>query len=66
LVLPHEWRARALKETDEVVLLVSEEYIKIVRHNIDLSRYVNSVEVDAENFADYHALRQELRGRHGG
>ena len=66
LVLPREWRARMLKETDEVVLLMSEDSIKIVPRNIDLSRYVNSVEVDVENFADYHALRRELRTKHGG
>ena len=66
LVLPREWRVRMLKETDEVVLIMSEDSIKIVPRNIDLSRYVNSVEVDVENFADYHALRRELRAKHGG
>ncbi|MEM2936669.1 MAG: AbrB/MazE/SpoVT family DNA-binding domain-containing protein [Candidatus Bathyarchaeia archaeon] len=66
LVLPREWRERVLKETDEVVLLMSDHSLMIVPHNIDLSRYVNSVEVDVENFADYHALRRELRTKHGG
>ncbi len=60
LVLPREWRARVLKETDEVILFMAEDFIKIVPRNIDLSRYVNSVEVDVENFVDYHALRREL------
>jgi len=66
LVLPREWRDGVLKETDEVVLLMTKDSIKIVPRNIDLSRYVNSVEVDVENFADYHALRRELRAKHGG
>jgi len=60
LVLPHEWRVRALKETDEVLLLMFDDHIKIVPRNIDLSRYVDSIEVDVENFADYHKLRREL------
>ena len=66
LVLPREWRAQVLKENDEVVLLMSEDSLKIVPRNIDLSRYVNSIEVDVENFADYHALRRELRAKRGG
>jgi len=66
LVLPREWRAQVLKEKDEVVLLMSEDSLKIVPRNIDLSRYVNSIEVDVENFADYHALRRELRAKCGG
>jgi len=63
LVLPHEWRVRALKETDEVLLLMFDDHIKIVPRNIDLSRYVDSIEVDVENFADYHKLRRELRAK---
>ena len=63
LVLPREWRVSALKETDEVVLLIFDDHIKIVPRNIDLSRYIDSVEVDVENFADYHELRRELRAK---
>ena len=66
LVLPHKWRVRALKETDEVILLVFDDHIKIIPHNIDLSRYVDSVEVDVENFADYHELRRELKAKREG
>jgi len=66
LVLPRGWRDRVLKETDEVVLLMSEDSLKIVPRNIDLSRYVDSVEVDVENFADYRAFRRGLRAKHGG
>ena len=63
LVLPHEWRVRVLKETDEVVLLMFDDHIKILPRNVDLSRYVDSVEVDVENFANYHELRRELRAK---
>lgn len=66
LVLPHEWRVKALKETGEVILLMFNDYIKIMPHNIDLSRYIDSVEVDVENFADYHELRRELRAKREG
>lgn len=66
LVLPREWRVRALKETDEVLLLIFDDHIKIIPHNIDLSRYIDSVEVDVENFANYHELRRELRAKREG
>jgi len=66
LVLPREWRTKALKGTDEVILLMFDDHIKIVPHNIDLSRYVNSIEVDVENFADYHKLRRELGAKREG
>ena len=35
--------------------------VEIFRRNVDLSKYVDSVEVDVENFEDYHELRRELR-----
>lgn len=35
--------------------------VEIFRRDIDLSKYVDSVEVDVENFEDYHELRRELR-----
>jgi len=66
LVLPREWRLSALKETDEVILLIFDDHIKIVPHNTNLSRYIDSVEVDVENFADYHELRRELRAKREG
>ena len=48
LVLPREWGVSALKETDEVVLLIFDDHIRIVPRNIDLSRYIDSVEVDGK------------------
>lgn len=66
LVLPHEWRVKALKGTNEVVLLIFDDHIKLIPRNMDLSSYVNSVEIDVENFADYHKLRRELRSKREG
>ncbi len=36
--------------------------VEILPRDVDLSKYVDSVEVDVDNFGgDYHKLRKELR-----
>ena len=35
--------------------------IEVFPRDVDLSKYVDSVEVEVDNFADYHEMRKELR-----
>jgi 2-hydroxy-3-keto-5-methylthiopentenyl-1-phosphate phosphatase len=35
--------------------------VEIFPRDVDLSKYVDSVEVDVDNFEDYHEMRKELR-----
>ena len=32
-----------------------------IKKEVDLSKYVDSVEVEVDNFEDYHEMRKELR-----
>lgn len=62
IVLPISWRRR-IKGGDEVVVIEEEGgKVEILPRDVDLSKYVDSVEVDVDNFGgDYHKLRKELR-----
>lgn len=59
IVLPISWRRRI--KGDEVVVIEEEGKVEILPRDVDLSKYVDSVEVDVDNFGDYHELRKELR-----
>ncbi|ASI98387.1 AbrB/MazE/SpoVT family DNA-binding domain-containing protein [Thermococcus celer] len=59
IVLPISWRRRI--KGDEVVVIEEEGKVEILPRDVDLSKYVDSVEVDVDNFGDYHKLRKELR-----
>ncbi|MCK4731741.1 MAG: AbrB/MazE/SpoVT family DNA-binding domain-containing protein [Methanophagales archaeon] len=58
VVLPISWRRR-MKE-DEVVVIEEKAKVEIFPRDVDLSKYVDSVEVDVDNFEDYHEMRKEL------
>jgi len=59
IVLPISWRRRI--KGNEVVVIEEEEKVEILPRDVDLSKYVDSVEVDVESFEDYHEMRRELR-----
>lgn len=58
VVLPASWKHMRGKE---VIVVEREGRVEIFPRDVDLSKYVDSVEVDVENFEDYHELRRELR-----
>ena len=58
IVLPISWRRRV---DDEMVVVERGEKVEIFPRDVDLSKYVDSVEVDVGTFDDYHALRKALR-----
>ncbi|MFZ1128746.1 AbrB/MazE/SpoVT family DNA-binding domain-containing protein [Methanoregula sp.] len=59
IILPKAWRNRL--KTGSVVVIDEDDRLEIRPADADLSRFVDSVEVDAEQFGDYHALRRKLR-----
>ena len=59
IILPRSWRNRF--KTGYVVIVVEDDRLEIRPADADLSRFVDSVEVEAEHFDDYHDLRKELR-----
>ena len=59
VVLPISWRRRMKGE--EVMVIEEKAKVEIFSRDVDLSKYVDSVEVDVDNFEDYHELRKELR-----
>ena len=59
VVLPISWRRRMKGE--EVMVIEEKAKVEIFPRDVDLSKYVDSVEVDVDNFEDYHELRKELR-----
>ena len=58
IVLPVSWRRRG---DDEMVVVEKEEKVEIYPRDVDLSKYIESVEVEVGTFADYHERRKELR-----
>lgn len=59
VVLPVSWRRRM--KSDEVMVIEEKEKVEILPRDVDLSKYVDSVEVDVGNIEDYHEVRNELR-----
>ena len=59
VVLPISWRGRL--KSDEVVVIEESEKIEILPRDVDLSKYLDSVEVEVGNIEDYHEVRKELR-----
>ncbi|MFO8018992.1 MAG: AbrB/MazE/SpoVT family DNA-binding domain-containing protein [Promethearchaeia archaeon] len=62
IVLPHKWREKELKETDEVILFEEEGMLKIIpKKKIDLTKFFDSLEFDEDlidkldNWADFEA-----------
>ena len=62
IVLPFEWRRKVLKD-DEVLVIAYEDRVEVIPRTSSLADFINSVEIDAKNFEDYHRLRKELRAR---
>lgn len=59
VVLPVAWRRR--RKSDEVMVIEERAKVEIFPRDVDLSKYVDSVEVEVDNFEDYHEMRKELR-----
>jgi len=59
IILPKAWRNRL--KTNNVMIIDEDDRLEIRPADTDLARFVDAVEVDAEHFDDYHALRKELR-----
>lgn len=48
-------------KSDEVMVVEESAKVEIFPRDVDLSKYVDSVEVEVDNFEDYHKVRKELR-----
>ena len=59
ITLPSAWRKS--KNVKEVLIIETDDKLEIIPANADLSKYIDSVEVDAKDWDDYHRLRKELR-----
>ncbi|MFQ6072565.1 MAG: AbrB/MazE/SpoVT family DNA-binding domain-containing protein [Methanosarcinales archaeon] len=59
VVLPVAWRRRM--KSDEVMVVEERAKVEIFPRDADLSKYMDSVEVEVDNFEDYHEMRKELR-----
>jgi DNA-binding transcriptional regulator/RsmH inhibitor MraZ len=59
IILPPSFRKKA--KGGFVLLVELDNKIEVYPGGADLSKCFDSVEVDVENFEDYHALRRELR-----
>jgi len=59
VILPKSWRE---KQNIKAVVIIDEgDHLEIRAVDPDLSRFVDAVSVDADEFGDYHALRRRLR-----
>jgi AbrB family looped-hinge helix DNA binding protein len=59
IILPRDWRNRL--KTGSVIITEEDDRLEIRPADADLSRFVDAVEVDADTFGDYHALRRTLK-----
>ena len=59
IILPKAWRNRL--RTGSVIVTEEDDRLEIRPADADLSRFVDAVEVDADSFGDYHALRRKLK-----
>ena len=59
IILPKAWRNRL--KTNAVVVIDEADRLEIRPADADLSRFVDAVEVDVEQFEDYHKLRKGLK-----
>ena len=59
VVLPISWRRRM--KSDEVMVVEERAKVEIFPRDVDLSKYVDSVEVEVDNIENYHEMRKELR-----
>jgi AbrB family looped-hinge helix DNA binding protein len=59
IILPKSWRER--KKTKNVVIIDEDDRLEIRAVDTDLSRFVDAIPVDTEEYEDYHALRRDLR-----
>jgi hypothetical protein len=49
------------RANDELVVVERDGKVEIFPRDVDLSNYVDAVEVEIDQFADYHELRKALR-----
>jgi AbrB family looped-hinge helix DNA binding protein len=59
IILPKAWRNRL--KTKNVMIIDDNDRLEIRPADVDLARFVDAVEVDADHFDDYHQLRKGLR-----
>jgi len=59
IILPKAWRNRL--KTQRVLIIDEDDRLEIRPADDDLARFVDAVEVEADHFDDYHALRKGLR-----
>ncbi|HET6580833.1 MAG TPA: AbrB/MazE/SpoVT family DNA-binding domain-containing protein [Methanoregula sp.] len=59
IILPKAWRRRL--KAKSVLIIDEDDRLEIRPADDDLARFVDAVEVEAEHFDDYHALRKGLR-----
>ena len=59
IILPKSWRERGNKKA--VVIIDEDDHLEIRAVDPDLSRFVDAISVDADDFEDYHSLRRRLR-----
>ena len=59
IILPKAWRNRL--KTKRVMIIDEDDRLEIRPADTDLARFIDAVEVEADHFDDYHALRKGLR-----
>lgn len=59
--LPVDWRKSFLDRSQKVMVVKHENHLEIIPVGADLSKYIDSVDVDVKEWKDYHSLRKELR-----
>ncbi len=65
VALPSHWRNRALKKSDEVIVIEQDNTLLIrPKRKINLTKYFDSIKVDVDPkaFADYNKLKRALLG----